>query len=208
LARKAEAPPGAVRINGGRWRGRKLPVLPHPALRPTAVRVRATLFNWLRPIVAGAECLDLFAGTGILGFEAVSLGAARAVLVESDTLLAAQIARNVALLETDAITVVPMPVARFLEQAPSPFDIVFVDPPYAAGLLDWTLARLRGGWIKADGVVYIENDTALRAPPGWRSRNSAQAGRVHYYLLQPATGPEPPNERMSRDDNYHLSRDL
>lgn len=184
---------GAVRINGGFWRGRTLPVPDRPGLRPTAARVRATLFNWLRPVLPGARCLDLYAGSGILGFEAVSEGAVAAVLVEADRSVAATIEANAVRLGTAKISVITMPVERFLAGAPTPYPIIFVDPPYAADSLPNTLRLLTRGWVATDGLVYVENDRPLPEDAwherGWTFWKYARAGQVHYYLLRPAAGP-------------------
>lgn len=181
---------GVVRINGGIWRGRKLPVLERPGLRPTASRVRTTLFNWLRPVLPGARCLDLYAGTGILGFEAVSEGAAAAVLVESDRAVTVQIEANAKRLESDRITVVTMPVEQFLEGSPAPFSIVFIDPPYAEGRLTETFALLARGWVADRGLIYAEHGQPLPEAAyrnqGWECHKRGRAGQVHYYLLRRA----------------------
>lgn len=184
---------GVVRINGGIWRGRTLPVPERPGLRPTASRVRATLFNWLRPVLPGARCLDLFAGTGILGFEGVSEGAVAAVLVEADRSVAVTIEANAARLGTSRISVITMSVDRFLAGAPTPYPIIFVDPPYAADLLPNTLSLLARGWVATNGLVYVENDRPLPEDAwlerGWAFWKYARAGQVHYYLLRPAVLP-------------------
>ncbi|MDL5366324.1 16S rRNA (guanine(966)-N(2))-methyltransferase RsmD [Xanthomonas sp. NCPPB 2654] len=136
---------GQVRIIGGRWRNTRLPVPDLPGLRPSSDRVRETLFNWLLPALPGARVLDLFAGSGALGLEAVSRGAASACLVERDPALAAQLRATVAKLQAqDQVQVVQDDALRWLA-APAteaPADIAFVDPPFAAGLWDAVLQRL------------------------------------------------------------------
>jgi 16S rRNA (guanine966-N2)-methyltransferase len=184
---------GVVRISGGIWRGRTLPVFERTGLRPTAARVRATLFNWLRPVLQGARCLDLYAGTGILGFEAVSEGAAAAVLVEADRSIAMQIEANAVRLGTSAVAAITMSVDRFLAEAPTPYPIIFVDPPYAADLLPSTLNLLARGWVAPEGLVYVENNRPLPQDVwherGWEFWKYARAGQVHYYLLRRAACP-------------------
>ncbi|HTA64280.1 MAG TPA: 16S rRNA (guanine(966)-N(2))-methyltransferase RsmD, partial [Xanthomonadaceae bacterium] len=136
---------GSVRIIGGRWRGSKLPVADAAGLRPSADRVRETVFNWLQPRIVGARVLDLFAGTGALGLEAASRGAARVVLVEKDAVLASTLRANAErLARADAaktVEVVCDDALRWLSRSPDArFDLVFVDPPFAAGLWQSALA--------------------------------------------------------------------
>ncbi|WP_369933206.1 16S rRNA (guanine(966)-N(2))-methyltransferase RsmD [Xanthomonas tesorieronis] len=150
---------GQVRIIGGRWRNTRLPVPDLPGLRPTSDRVRETLFNWLLPALPGARVLDLFAGSGALGLEAVSRGAASACLVERDPALAAGLRASVAKLQAQAqIQVVQDDALRWL-QAPgseAPADIAFVDPPFADGLWEAVLQRLPAR-LAADAWLYLES---------------------------------------------------
>jgi 16S rRNA (guanine966-N2)-methyltransferase len=159
-----------------------------PGLRPTPERIRETVFNWLAPRIEGAACLDLFAGTGALGLEALSRGASRAVFVEKSRHAAAALERNVAALDAAGATIVGADAFRFLaEDRGGPFDVVFLDPPFAA---DRTaeLCRLLGqGRLLADGaVVYAEEDRSrppAAMPDGWRVLRSRTAGNVRYSLL-------------------------
>src|SRR4051794_19363664 len=127
---------GKVRIIGGRWRGTRLPVPASPGLRPSSDRVRETLFNWLMPVLAGARVVDVFAGTGALGLEAVSRGAAHAALVERDTALARSLRETVTRLSAQKAVEVAHgdALAWLARQAPASFDVAFVDPPFDADL--------------------------------------------------------------------------
>jgi len=180
---------GSVRIVGGRWRGTKLQVLDRPGLRPTSDRVRETLFNWLMPMLPGARVLDLFAGTGALGLEALSRGAAQAVLVEHDRDAAATLRETVARLEGgQAADIVQADALAWLHAQPEAcFDLAFVDPPFDAnlwgGVLPPLLPRLR-----ADAWLYIEapgtDDTP--PPPGWRLHREGRTRDVRYSLYRRA----------------------
>lgn len=180
---------GRFRIIGGEWRGRRL-ALPQVAdVRPTPDRVRETVFNWLAPVIAGARCLDLYAGSGALGLEALSRGAAQVVFVDRAPAVTRQIAAHLETLHCDRGEVLCLDAARYLERAPAPFDIVFLDPPYRAGLLVPALAQLLGaGWTAPAASVYLEHESTV-APPalpqGWRLFRSAAAGQVRYHLLRP-----------------------
>jgi 16S rRNA (guanine966-N2)-methyltransferase len=181
--------PGHVRIIGGSLRGRRIPVADSAALRPTPDRVRETLFNWLAPRLADAHVLDLYAGTGVLGLEALSRGAARLQAVERDRQLAAAIEAQALRMEVAARTgVVVSDVLGFLKRTAEPFDVVFLDPPYELGLWLPVLAQLAAGnWLAADAVVYVEYP-ALQPPPAWPQGfvtwKSSRAGQVGYVLLQ------------------------
>lgn len=157
---------GKLRIIGGRWRGRKLPVPDLPGLRPSGDRAREVLFNWLQGYVQGAHCLDLFAGTGALGLEAASRGAAGVVLVEHDRQLCEQLkAAGRDWPGGDCLQTVQADGPRWLEHARGPFDIVFVDPPFDAGLYGATLRALaRPGLLAPGALIYIESDARSPAP--------------------------------------------
>ncbi len=178
--------PNRLRIIGGRWRGRRLEVAPVPGLRPTPDRVRETLFNWLRPYLPGARCLDLFAGSGALGFEALSRGAGAVVMVDSHPAVVTALRRSAAALGTAGLQVVQADVLRFLDGPGKPYDIVFLDPPYGEGLLAPCCARLaRGGWLAAGAQVYLEAERGLgtpQVPAGWEVVRSKHAGEVGYHL--------------------------
>lgn len=180
--------PGKVRIIAGRWRRRMLPVPDVDGLRPTPDRVRETLFNWLSADLPGARCLDLFAGSGALGFEAASRGAARVVMIERD----ADVARNLTAQARDLgagpeeIRVVCSDAARWLQRSTESFDVVFVDPPYGSQDLSTLLAALvEGRHLARHGRVFVEfpGGPAVPAiPDGLRLLHEQRAGRVRYYL--------------------------
>jgi 16S rRNA (guanine966-N2)-methyltransferase len=149
---------GFVRIIGGQWRGRRLPVSDAPGLRPSGDRARETLFNWLQPMLHGARCADLFAGTGALGFEAASRGAREVVLIEKSAPVAALLRRSAQALGAGQVTVVESDALKWLEgRAPRSLDLAFVDPPFDTGLAVETLERLaERGCLAAEAMVYVE----------------------------------------------------
>lgn len=182
-------PAGEVRIIGGSLKRSKLAVLDRRGLRPTPDRVRETVFNWLMPSLQGARVLDLCAGTGVLGTEALSRGAGFAHFNESDAELADLIAANAARLQVaDRTRVTRLPAQQLLAGGPdTPFDIAFVDPPYAAGLWPVLLQRLPN-WLAPGALVYLEHPIDMTSPfgPEWQVRKHAKAGRVAYFLLEQA----------------------
>lgn len=176
-----------VRLIGGAWRRRLLEFPSRPGLRPTPDRVRETVFNWLAPFLPGAACLDLFAGSGAFGFEALSRGAARAVLVEQDPETLAALHANRARLDAAGAAIVAGDALGYLSGPVEAFDVVFLDPPYASGLLHPCLDRLAGrGWLKPGGWVYLETrgGEPLRLPAGWQLARSKTAGQVGYHLAR------------------------
>jgi 16S rRNA (guanine966-N2)-methyltransferase len=181
------SPPGSFRIIGGEWRGRRLPICTRGGLRPTPDRVRETLFNWVSPVVAGSRCLDLFAGTGALGLEALSRGAAAASFVENDPATARGIRDALELLQCDRAEIVSADALSFLSSPPRPFDLVFVDPPYALDLLPPVCSALGDGWLSPTASVYLEAPAERgrpELPPGWVLARSARAGQVGYHLAR------------------------
>ncbi len=182
---KATPPASVVRIIGGRHRGRKLPFAEIPGLRPTGDRIRETLFNWLQPVIEGARCLDLFSGSGALGMEAASRGAGRVVMVEQAGSVVRQLERNRELLDLDQIEIVRADALQFLEQPASPFDIVFLDPPFDNDLLAPLCQRLTLGWLADDARIYLEEDISRpfpALPEDWRWLKQKTAGRVRFGL--------------------------
>ena len=178
--------PGKLRIISGKWRRRTLPVPPVEGLRPTPDRVRETLFNWLAADVEGARCLDLYAGSGALGFEAASRGASRVVLVERDARAVESMRAQARALGAREIEVVQADVPTWIERGGEPFDIVFLDPPYASGDLGAVCKRLdEHGWLSSEALVYLETGSLpdpLPLPAGWRVLRRQRAGRVRYHL--------------------------
>lgn len=178
---------GSVRIVGGRWRGTRLPVPDMEGLRPTSDRVRETLFNWLQPALAGARVLDLFAGSGALGLEAVSRGAASAVLVERDPAQVAGLRIAVDRLQAGAqVQVVQDDALRWLgaQERSARFELAFIDPPFAAGLWQDALQALAPR-LAPDAWVYLESPSGQvpEVPAGWalhRELRTAQARAALY----------------------------
>ena len=180
--------PRKLRIIGGRWRGRRLDVFESEGLRPTPDRVRETLFNWLQPYIAGANCLDLFAGTGALCLEALSRGAADVVMVEKAPPVAQRLHQHVERLEAAGAEVVLADAEEFLQRPPRAFDIVFLDPPFKSNLIAECAVLVEArGWIKPGGLIYIEAPSRmseLTLPATWELIRSRKAGQVGYHLAR------------------------
>ena len=176
-----------VRIIGGEWRRRVLRFPDSEGLRPTPDRVRETLFNWLGQDLAGLSCLDLFAGSGALGFEAASRGAPRVVLVENSPRVLAALAANVRLLDTDGrLEIVAADAVKFASSRPEAavrFDVLFLDPPYQRGWLE-RLAPLLPALVADEGVLYVEAECTLDACGAWRTVRRGRAGQVFYHLMR------------------------
>lgn len=163
---RGSAAPGRVRIVAGRFRGRRLPVANAPGLRPTPERTRETLFNWLQGRMTDARVLDLFAGSGALGLEALSRGAAHLTQVEASSALCRQLRSNAATLEAaDAVAVVCADALRWLRRASGPFDLVLIDPPFDSTLAEASLALLlEQDLLAADGRIYCEAGSGQTPP--------------------------------------------
>ena len=178
---------GQLRIVGGTLRGRRIQFPDEPGLRPTPDRVRETLFNWLAPHIGGMRVLDLFAGSGALGFEALSRGAAEATLVDSRTTVAGQLRLSAAELRLDTARVERADALQFLDRSTTPWDLVFIDPPFDAGLVPATLQRVaRRNLLAGGGFCYVETARGDGPPPlpdGWELHRSGNAGEVGYHLL-------------------------
>lgn len=182
---------GELRIIGGDWRSRKLRFPDSGGVRPTPARTRETLFNWLSFHLAGSDCLDLFAGSGALGLEALSRGAAQATLVDNDAALATALRDNLRLLGSESGAVACTNVDAYLSQRNrQPFDIVFMDPPFHQGWLTTLLPLLdTQGWVKPGGWVYVEHESDLpspAAPASWQLHRQKTAGQVTYCLYRVA----------------------
>ncbi len=172
---------GRVRIVGGKLRSRLIDVPDRPGLRPTPDRVRETLFNWLGQELPGLACLDLYAGSGALGFEAASRGAARVVMVDSDHAAVKALLENRERLGATQVQVVQSGALPYLARATERFDVVFLDPPFRQNLLPDVLARLPERL--AEGArVYVEAPAAIEVP-GWRELRRARAGQVSFQLI-------------------------
>jgi len=178
---------GKIRIIGGRWRGTRLDVPDAPGLRPTSDRVRETLFNWLQLVLPGARVLDLFAGSGALGLEALSRGAASAVLVERDAKLAAALRATTARLQGgEAASVVQADALAWLHGQPDGgFDLAFVDPPFDANFWGGVLPVLTAK-LAVDGWLYVESPHAAEAapPPEWALHREGRTREVRYALYR------------------------
>lgn len=180
-----QATSGQIRIIGGQWRGRKLPVLNSPGLRPTTDRVRETLFNWLAPVIQGARCLDCFAGSGALGLEALSRHARSATLLEYKRLVAQQLEKNLALLQSHG-EVINSNTLIWLAGNSKPFDVVFLDPPFRQGLMAGTATLLeQQGWLADEAWIYLEVEAEsleTQLPANWRLHREKVTGQVVYRL--------------------------
>lgn len=187
-----------VRIIGGRWKRSKLPVADKPGLRPTPDRVRETLFNWLGQDLTGWRCLDAFAGTGALGFEAASRGAASVWMIERDTTLVAGLRSVKNRLEAQAVRVEAGDGVAALQRAPAgAFDVVFLDPPYASGVLESAVAAAQRV-LAPGGLLYVESAAPWTLDTTeWELFRQMKAGQVHAHLLRAATLPGLPAPTLS-----------
>ncbi len=172
-----------VRIIAGLWRSRQIEFPAIEGLRPTPDRVRETLFNWLGQAMDGKACLDLFAGSGALGFEALSRGARQVVMVEQSPAVLQALRKNAEKLGAARLELWPGDALRFVRQDRRQFDVIFLDPPYALDLVPKLLPGLPA-LLAPGGMVYVEDDRALELPEGWEVWRGGQAGKVHFYLLR------------------------
>jgi len=180
-----------LRIIGGDWRSRQLSFVDAPGLRPTPARVRETLFNWLQYEIVGKQCLDLYAGSGALGFEAASRGAKSVVQVESNAQACRSLKDNAVALSAQQISVVQSDVLRYLEGAATAFDVVFLDPPFGQNLVVQTCRQLEAyGWLAKQAKIYVETERhfdwscGASMPENWRQLKSKSAGEVGYHLFE------------------------
>ena len=177
-----------VRIIAGDWRGRRLQVANVPGLRPTGDRCRETLFNWLQPWLAGANCADLFAGTGALGFEAASRGAAAVLMIEKHPRALAVLREGIEQLQAGQVSLRAGGAMSLLEDfKPESFDLVFVDPPFDSNLGGLVLERLdNNGCVRRGGFIYIESPPTTNIPPceGWSLWRDQQLGEVRMQLFR------------------------
>ncbi len=173
-----------VRLNAGIWRSRVLKFPDAEGLRPTSDRVRQTLFNWLGQDLTGKTCLDLFAGTGALGFEALSRNARQATMLELAKAPLQALLQNQRLLGATQADIRQMDALQFLAQNKQRFDVIFCDPPYHKQWLDKLLPQL-ASHLAEDGLLYVEAEYALKSDSDWQVIKSGKAGQVFYHLLQP-----------------------
>ncbi len=179
---------GQLRIVAGKWRSRLLQVANAPGLKPTAIRIRETLFNWLSPRIEGALCLDLCAGTGALGLEALSRGASRVVFVECSDIAFENLKSNINSLKASGAELRKTDAISFLNNSViEKFDIIFIDPPFADGLYDdlFELIAVKG-WLSKNARIYIEmsaNEKELDLPKNWQILKRKKTGNVYYLLV-------------------------
>lgn len=179
------ASPGKIRIIAGKWRGRKLDVIDSPGLRPTPDRIRETLFNWIQQEIVGARCLDLFAGTGMLAFEALSRGAAEVIMVESNPKLIESLKQHAETLGSENHTIQLADAMSWLKQGIKGFDIIFLDPPFGQGYIEKCCATIiEETLLNASGMVYIESEKHLTLPEGWIIKKQTKAGKVQSMLIE------------------------
>jgi 16S rRNA (guanine966-N2)-methyltransferase len=177
-----------LRIIAGLWRGRKLNFPDVEGLRPTGDRIRETLFNWLAPEIQGSRCLDLFAGSGALGIEALSRGAIISVMVERDAKAAAQLKSNLDTLKTEAGRVIVADALGLLQKgnADAPYHIVFIDPPFQLNLWQAVIEALEAGnWLADNATIYIESgrENEFSPPINWQLHRDKHTGAVSYRLF-------------------------
>lgn len=178
-----------LRIIGGEWRGRKLRFPDVPNLRPTPDRVRETIFNWLAPMIHGARCLDLFAGSGALGLEALSRGAIFATFVDSHKKVTQALQEHLDLLKgNDKAEVLQMDGVKFLNKNAQQYDLVFLDPPYHLDFMQKVIPLLEtNGWLADNAMLYLEiekRQSLPELPENWQQLKDKTAGEVSYFLFQ------------------------
>lgn len=190
--RKQSAKPsnkGSIRIIAGLHRGRKLPVLMAEGLRPTTDRVKETVFNWLMPFIQDSNCLDCFAGSGGLGFEALSRGASHVSLVELNKAAVQQLRENQQLLKTDHVSIINSDAIHFIKGNTQKFDVVFLDPPFRKGFIEQTTLLLNENSLADNALIYIEMESEQnnqKLPLNWKLLKEKVAGQVIYRLYQKA----------------------
>lgn len=172
-----------VRIVGGQWRSRLLPVAKVPGLRPTPDRVRETLFNWLGQDLSGLRCLDLFAGTGILGLEAASRGAAQVTMVERNPIAHAALREAIKTLQAARVELIRGDAVEFARKRSRRYDLVFLDPPYHQGWLE-RIQPFLGDLIEPEGWLYVEAESPVETLGHWRTLRSGRAGQVCFQLMR------------------------
>ena len=172
---------GKIRIIAGEYRGRRIPVPDRPGVRPTPDRVRETLFNWLGQSLEGLACLDLFAGSGALGFEAASRGAERVVMVEHDRAAFQALKKTLEVLKARQVELVCDDAFAYLKRAGDAFDVVFLDPPFGQNVLPALLRQLKP---RRGMRVYVESGEPVAAAAPWRELKRQRAGKVSTQLFE------------------------
>ena len=188
--RKQSAKPsnkGSIRIIAGTYRGRKLPVLMAEGLRPTTDRVKETVFNWLMPYIQDSICLDCFAGSGGLGFEALSRGAEQVSFIELNKAAAQQLLENQRLLKANNVSVLQSDALTFIKKNTTKFDLVFLDPPFRKGFVQQTAQLLNDNSLAENALIYVEMESEKneqQLPANWKLLKEKIAGQVVYRLYQ------------------------
>lgn len=181
-------PRNKVRIIGGQWRSRQITFPDLPGLRPTADRIRETLFNWLAPKIEGARCLDLFAGSGALGFEALSRGAAQVTFVDQARQVIDALKKNAQSLQTTQAEFILGAFPKILEIIKGPFDVIFLDPPFYQNLIQPAAQLIEDKkLLVSGGLIYIETEKDLKPlllPPHWQILKEKQTSTLSYYLCK------------------------
>ena len=178
-----------LRLIGGEWRGRKLRFPDAPNLRPTPDRVRETVFNWLAPMIHGARCLDLFAGSGALGLEALSRGAAFTTFVDSHKKVTSVLKEHLNLLDiNNKAEVLQMDGMKFLSGEAQKYDLVFLDPPYHLDFMQKVVPLVEdNNWLANNAMLYLEiekRQSLPELPKSWKQLKEKTAGEVNYFLFQ------------------------
>jgi len=177
-----------IKVIGGQWCSRVLTFMDSPGLRPTPSRIRETLFNWLQFDLVGSHCLDLFAGSGALGIEALSRGASSVTQIEKDAGVCQCLRTNKKQLAAEKLQIIEMDVQQYLQSRGKAFDLVFIDPPFGQGLVDVTCQTLAGkGWLADQAKIYIEAERSWHLsaiPDNWQLLKDKQAGEIRYQLFQ------------------------
>jgi 16S rRNA (guanine966-N2)-methyltransferase len=185
LKKSVKTSTNQVRINAGVWRSRLLKFPDAEGLRPTPERVRQTVFNWLGQDLTGKTCLDLFAGTGAFGFEALSRNAKSVTMIEFSRAAYQALIDNKSMLQAENVQISNQDALHFLEQNTQQFDVIFVDPPYQKGWLDKLLPILKTCLV-SNGLIYVEAEYAISDSPVWKVVKQGKAGNVFYHLLKSA----------------------
>lgn len=175
-----------VRIIGGKWRSRKISFPDHEGLRPSSDRLRETLFNWLQPQTHGSVCLDAFAGSGALGFEALSRGAASVVMLEKSPAVVTSLQKNAELLKADNLSILNVDAIHYLNNTDQQFDLIFLDPPFKENLLDTCLTLIvEKNILKTNGRIYLEQEKnrPINILNNWHVLKKIDAGNVSIYLI-------------------------
>lgn len=184
---QAKQQQNSVRIIAGKWRGQKIDFVDAEGLRPTPGRVRETLFNWLQPVVAGSVCIDCFAGSGALGFEAASRGAKKVTLIDPNPVAVRQLKQNKEKLEAENIEIITSSAVDYFQEDKHEADLVLLDPPFASGLLQATLKIITDkNILKTSGFIYLEypENNQPELPLGWKWYRQKKTGEVGYGLLE------------------------